>query len=80
MYELGIITVKTPSGNPVKAYNIERTLCDILRKHNNLDIQIVSDAFKRYAKSSNKDIPRLSQYAKKFRVEKKLRAYLEVLL
>jgi len=80
LYELGIITVKTPSGNPVKAYNIERTLCDILRKHNNIDIQIVSDAFKRYAKSSNKDIPRLSEYAKKLRVEKKLRAYLEVLL
>src|SRR5665647_2653089 len=80
LYELGIITAKSPSGNEVRLYNAERTLCDILKGSSKTDIQIVTEAFKRYTKLNNKDIPLLSQYAKIFRVEKKLRSYLEVLL
>lgn len=80
LYDLGVITASTPAGNPVRVYGIERTLCDILRGRSNTDIQIVSEAFKRYAKGTNKNIPLLSEYAKKLRVEKRLRAYLEVLI
>lgn len=80
LYEIGIITVKSPSGNSVRIYNAERTLCDILKGRSSTDIQIVTDAFKRYTKLAKKDIPLLSQYGKLFHVEKKLRAYLEVLL
>ncbi len=79
-YELGIITVSTPAGNPVKAYNKEKTLCDILRGTSNTDIQIVSGAFKQYATSTDQNIPLLSEYAKILRVEKRLRSYLEVLI
>lgn len=79
-YELGVITVLTPAGNPVRSYGKEKTLCDILRGRSNTDIQIVSDAFKQYAKSNNKNIPLLSEYAKIMRVEKRLRSYLEVLI
>ena len=80
LYELGVITGKTPGGNAVRLYNAERTLCDILKGRSNVEIQIVVEAFKRYAKLDKKDIPRLSDYAKLMRVEKKLRPYLEVLL
>lgn len=79
-YELGIITVLTPGGNPVQAYSREKTLCDILRGISNTDIQIISEAFKQYVKSKEKNIPLLSEYAKILRVEKKLRSYLEVLI
>ena len=79
-YELGVDEVKTPGGNTVRAYNQERTLCDILRPYSSADIQIVSESFKRYAATKNKNIPLLSEYAKIFKVEKKLRSYLEVLL
>jgi len=80
LYSIGIVTVKTPSGNRVEVYCMERTLCDILRTHNRIDIQIVADAYKRYAKRLDKNILELSRFAKIFRVEKKLRHYLEVLL
>ncbi len=80
LYSMGIVEVKTPSGNSVQSYCIERTLCDILRPHSKTDIQIVTEAFKRYAKGRNKNIPKLSEYAKVLRVEKRLRSYLEVLL
>ncbi len=80
LYELGVITGKTPGGNTVRLYNSERTLCDTLKGRSNVEIQIVAEAFKRYAKLDKKDIPKLSEYAKLMRVEKKLRSYLEVLL
>jgi hypothetical protein len=80
LYDMGVLEIKTPAGNIVRAYNMERTLCDILRTQSNTDIQIVSDAFKRYARRNDKNIPLLSKYAKELRVETKLRSYLEVLL
>lgn len=80
LYELGVITVLTSVGNPVRTYGREKTLCDILRGISNTDIQIVSEAFKQYAKSNDKNIPLLSEYAKMLRVEQRLRSYLEVLI
>ena len=59
---------------------MERTLCDILRARSRVDIQIVTEAFKRYANRSDRNIPVLSEYAKMLKVETKLRTYLEVLL
>jgi predicted transcriptional regulator of viral defense system len=79
-YELGITAVRTPGGNTVCSYNIERTLCELLRRGGNADIQIVTDAFKRYVKLKDKDVHRLSEYAKTMRVEEKTRSYMEVLL
>lgn len=80
LYALGIAQAKTPGGNAVNVYDRERTLCDLLRARNGVDIQLVSKAFKRYAACAGKNIPQLSEYAKVLHVEKKLRSYLEVLL
>lgn len=80
LYDLGIVSVLTPSGNSVKAYNMERTLCDLLRSNSQTDIQIITEAFKRYVNRADKNIPLLSEYSKVFRVANKLRAYMEVLL
>ena len=80
LYSLGIDQLKTPGGNVVRAYGAERTLCDILRVKNHTDIQIVSEAFKRYTADKKRNIPKLSEYARKLKVEEKLRSYLEVLL
>ena len=59
---------------------MEKTLCDILKTRTNTDIQVISEAFKRYIMYSDKNIPLLSEYAKQMRVEKRVRSYLEVLL
>lgn len=79
-YSSGINEAKTPGGNTVKAYCIERTLCDILIPRRHVDIQVISDAFKRYVGSGNCDLPHLTEYAKLLKVEKRLSAYMEVLI
>ena len=79
-YSSGIVKLITPSGNEVYAYGPEKTLCDILRPRFHVDIQIISDAYKQYMRSQNSNISLLSEYAKMFHVESKVRSYLEVLL
>lgn len=71
--------MKSPCGNPVRIYDLERTLCDIVRGGGS-DIQIVNDAMKRYAASRGKNIHKLMEYAKQLRVEPKIQRYMEVLL
>lgn len=79
-YSMGVETVPSPSGNDVLSYNMEKTLCDILRPRSRVEIGVIAEAFKRYAAKPNKNIPKLSEYAKILRVEEKVRTYLEVLI
>lgn len=79
-FELGVCTKKTAFGNEVKTYNMERTICDILRDRNNQDSAIVNDSLKRYFGRKEKDLNKLMKYAKELRIETVLRTYLEVLL
>lgn len=79
-YLEGMTKTESPGGNKITAYNMERTLCDVLRKRGGVDTGVVTEAFKRYAVRKDKNIPLLSEYAKKFHVEEKVRRYLEVLI
>lgn len=79
-YSMGIVELKTPMGHYVKGYNAEKTLCDILRPHSRVGIEMISDAFKQYSTIRGKDLHTLSKYAKELHVEEKVRSYLEVLL
>ena len=45
----------------------------------NVDIQVIAEAFKQYMLRKDKNIPLLSEYAKKLQVGNKVRSYLEVL-
>ena len=80
IYELGIVERTTTFGNKIRLYNLERTLCDIVKGNNSCDIQIVNQTMKRYALSKEKNISRLLQYAEQLRVKPKILAYMEILL
>ena len=80
LYEKGVISVKTPFGNSVNVYCIEHTLCDILQERYCMDIQIVTDAYKRYARYKDKNLKQLMEFSKLARVEGKVKRYMEVLL
>lgn len=80
LYKIGLTTLTTPFGKNVAAYDMERTVCDIIRSRNKMDISILTDALKRYVKRKDKNIPKLMDYAEIFKVTKLLRNYMEVLL
>jgi predicted transcriptional regulator of viral defense system len=80
LFELGATTKQTTFGNDVRVYDPERSICDLIRDRNNQDQAIITDALKRYVIRKEKDLNRLITFAGKFRVEKILNTYLEVLL
>ena len=80
LYGEGIIETQSPSGNTLKTYNPERTLCDLVRSRRNMESQDLQAAIKEYMRLKDKNIPLLVRYAKAFSVEKIIRQYLEVLL
>lgn len=80
LHEIGKSTAQTPFGHTIPVYDMERTICDLFRCRNSIEMQTFQGALKMYARRKDKDLRRLMKYASLFRVEKILRQYLEVLL
>ena len=79
-YDIGITTHKTQLGNMVKVYDMERTICDIIKNKNRMDIQVYNFALKEYVRKKEKRLHILMDYAKKLGIERKVRDLFEVLL
>lgn len=77
---LGKIEIISPFGMKIKVYDKERTICDIVKNRNNMDMEIFSKALKNYVKSSNKNLRKLMKYAKELKIEKKMKEYMEMIL
>ena len=79
-FHLGLTTMKTPFGNSVPCYDLERTICDLIRSRNKMGTETFLAALKMYAASPKKDLNRLNSYAKEMSLTNLVRQYLEVLL
>lgn len=77
-YMFGQTQIASPSGNPIRVYDLERTICDILRGSGS-DVQLVGEAMKRYAASRDKNMHKLMRYAERLRVKPKVMRYMEIL-
>ena len=80
IFKLGIIEIKTINNLTVKCYDLERTICDVIRDKDEMDKELYSKALKEYANSKDKNILKLIKYAKKLNVEKEVVELMEVLL
>jgi len=71
LFALGVILMKSPHGNEIRTTNLER---------NQVDVQFVNEALKKYIVHKNKNIDQLYNYATRFRIQKIVRTYIEILL
>ena len=78
IYELGLIQIDTPMGNKVKAYDMERCICDIIRSKNRMDSEHVKHSIREYVKRKDKDLFKLSKYAEKLGIKREVMDYVEV--
>lgn len=78
--ELGITDIQTNFGNIIRAYDMERTICDVIRYKEAMDVQVFQYAMKEYMGSTNKNLNHLMTYAKKLHIESAVRTYTEVML
>ncbi len=80
LINIGKTIFKTMQGNPVLAYDMERTVCDIIRSRKRIADETVLSSLKRYSASPKKNLIRLNSYAEAFGMTEAVRRYLEVLL
>ncbi|WP_278971064.1 type IV toxin-antitoxin system AbiEi family antitoxin domain-containing protein [Megasphaera elsdenii] len=80
LLNVGKIEVENSYGHKIPIYDLERTICDLMRSRRYFEIQDFQTAIKTYVKRPDKDLNKLMTYAPLFRVEKRIRQYMEVLL
>lgn len=80
LHLLGRKHLPTKMGNVVWCYDLERTICDLIRSRSRIDDQIINAALREYANDKAADFDRLRKYAEQLRVSKLLRRYMRILL
>lgn len=79
LHEVGLVTMISPFGNNIRVYDKERTICDCIRKSDDMDRNIVIEAVKRYAIEKGNDHAALLRYAELFNIRDIVKQYMEVL-
>ena len=77
---LGLEIIKSPLGMDIKCYDIERTICDIIKDKSHMDKEIYTKALKWYAEKKDKDLLKLAIYSKKLKIEKEVTEIMQVIL
>lgn len=77
---LGLCHLVSPGGHPLVAYDMERTICDIIRKRSKIDVAVFNYALQAYVNRKDKNLNRLAEYAKTLGLEKRIWDVMGVLL
>lgn len=79
LLDLGVINYKLDSGNIIRIYDLDKTICDIIKNKKKIDAEIFNKAIREYFYSKKKNILKLYEYAKKMNIYNKVRDTFEVL-
>lgn len=78
LLNLGVVMVNSPSGFKVKVYNMERTICDILKDRNTgVDKEQTNKFIRNMIIHNQVDLNKIWQYAKKLKCVKQLEIVME---
>ncbi|AME10382.1 hypothetical protein MmmBen181_0193 [Mycoplasma mycoides subsp. mycoides] len=80
IYELGVVEVKTNCGNKVRAYDIERTICDFIKHRDKIEAELFAKTMYKYSEYEKRDWKKLHEYAKKMNIGKKVYEVFQVLV
>lgn len=75
--ELGVVE-REIGGYKIKIYDLEKSVCDAVKYRTKIGNEVTSEIFKNYLKLKNRNLSLLMEYAKKMRVEKIMKTYLEI--
>ena len=78
LLKLGVINYKLGSGNIIRVYDLDKTICDIIKNKKKIDAEIFNKAIREYFYSKKKNTLRLYEYAKKMNIYNKVRDTFEV--
>jgi predicted transcriptional regulator of viral defense system len=78
-FNLGIVETIIQE-KTVKIYDLEKTVCDIIRFRNKVGIDIAKEVLKNYLKRSDRNIAKLNEYARHLNISTVLSNFLTILL
>ena len=78
LLELGVINYKLDSGNIIRVYDLDKTICDIIKNKKKIDAEIFNKAIREYFYSKKKNTLKLYEYAKRMNIYNKVRDVFEV--
>jgi predicted transcriptional regulator of viral defense system len=78
IHNLGVTERKTILGNTVKVYDLERTVCDLVKDRDEIETELFSKTINKYVRDKNKDLNKLYAYSKQMKIYEKVREILEV--
>lgn len=80
LFDIGIVEKKSPQGMKVRTYNLERTICDIIKDKDSIDIEVRNKAIKKAIKSKEFNASKMFDYAKKMNIYDKVKNYMEAII
>lgn len=66
------------SGHGVRITDLERSVCDAVKYRNKIGLDICAEIIRNYLRKKERNLSRLTEYAKKLRVANVLNNYLEI--
>lgn len=79
LLNLGVTNYKLSSGNIIKVYDLDKTICDIIKNKKKIDAELFNKVIRGYFYSKEKNTLKLYEYAKKMNIYDKVRNTFEVL-
>lgn len=70
---VGVTEIVSPQGNIIYVYDKERTICDLVKNKNRIELQSYIQGLQTYFITGKPNIRKLLKYAKQLKVENKLR-------
>lgn len=79
LLNIGVTNYKLSSGNIIKVYDLDKTICDIIKNKKKIDAELFNKAIRGYFYSKEKNTLKSYEYAKKMNIYDKIRNTFEVL-
>ena len=76
-YDVGSIFINIGE-NKIKVYNLERTICDIIKEHNRFDNRIYNKLINYYFSQDNINYQKLLEYSKLLKISTRVQEYLSL--
>lgn len=78
-HTLGIEKIKSPQGKDILCYDLERTICDIIKNNTSLDNETRNKSLRNYFNSGRMNEEKLYRYATQLKCIKKLEIIVEIM-
>lgn len=76
---MGIITAEVAGGR-IKVYDLEKTVCDVIRHRKKIGFDVLKEILKNYLDRKDRNLNRLHEYSRQLNIFNKVDEFIKILL